>query len=97
MTEAEFAELTIGDEVIVNPIELMSDHDRNCFFYSMREFIGRMYRVYSRASPTAVRLMDESGNDIGWYWCPTMLSKAYADEDIQPLSEVDLKSLIYGI
>lgn len=97
MTEAEFASLALGDEVVVNPVELMSEHDIGCFPYSMRQFIGRTYRVHSRSTPTTIRLMDESGNDIGWYWYPTMISEAYADEDIQPLSEADLKGLIYGI
>lgn len=97
MTEAEFAELTIGDEVVVNPVECMSEFDRGCFPEAMRQFIGRTYRVHSKTSPTTVRLMNESGNDIGWCWYRTMISKTYAVEDIQPLSEADLRSLIYGI
>lgn len=92
MTEAEFEALALGDEVVVNPVELMSPYDRKRFANAMRKFVGGTYRVLSHPTLTAVRLMDESGNDIGWYWYRTMIS-----ESIQPLSEAALKGLIYGI
>lgn len=92
MTEAEFASLMVGDEVVVNSVELMSPYDREHFTDAMRKFVGRTYRVLSHPTLTAVRLMDESGNDIGWYWYRTMIS-----ESIQPLSEAALKGLIYGV
>lgn len=97
MTEAEFASLKIGDEVVVNPVELMSECDRRRFPNDMQKFVGETYRVHSRLLPTAVRLMDEYGNDIGWYWYSTMISKLEEMEPMEPLPESVLKSLIYGI
>lgn len=97
MTEAEFASLKIGDEVVVNPVELMSECDRRRFPNDMQNFVGGTYRVHSRPLPTSVRLMDEYGNDTSWYWYPTMISKLEEMEPMEPLPESVLKSLIYGI
>ena len=94
MTEAEFASLKTGDEVVVNPVELMSELDRARFPDAMQKFIGGTYRVHSHLLPIRVRLMDEYGNDTGWYWYPTMISKL---EEMEPLPESVLKSLIFGI
>lgn len=92
MTPEELRSLQVGEWVIVNGREMHTTYDAGAFVNEMECRIGQIYRV-KEVSYSTVRLMDESGNDIGWFWYPSHIMRV---DTIDPIPETELMNLIFG-
>lgn len=95
MTLKELKSLRPGDLVVVNRREEHIGRDKGTFVPDMERQIGKMFRVKEMAIGS-VRLMDDYGEDIGWYWYPSHLTRA-TEETFDPIPETELMNLIYGV
>lgn len=95
MTLKELKSLRQGDLVVVNRREEHIGGDKGTFVPAMERYIGEMLRVKEVGS-SCVRLMDDYGEDIGWYWYPSHLTRA-TEETFDPIPETELMNLIYGV
>lgn len=94
MTREELESLMPGELVVVNGREEHIGHDKMTFIKDMECRIGKTFRVKDPAWCGTVRLMDDDGKDIGWYWYPSHLTRV---KDIfDPIPETELMNLIYG-
>ena len=94
MTLKELRSLRPGDLVVVNGREEHIGRNKGAFIPEMERHIGKVFRVKELCSST-VRLMDDYGKDIGWYWYPSHLTRV-AEEAFDPIPETELMNLIYG-
>lgn len=94
MTPEELKSLRRGDMVIVNGRKEHIGDDKFVFVGGMEHYIGKMFRIKDTTRGNTVRLMDECGDDIGYYWYPSHLTRVI--EDIEPIPETEFMKLVYG-